>query len=132
MRHAAKTLLRNQTLLIGDFNTGVPYQDERSSELTCSAEFSELLARGWIDLWRIRHPDSRERSYYERPWLGYRIDHALGSPAFNQRVREIYYSHAEREAGISDHSSLHLLIRRQRRRDIPAPVISAADANINR
>jgi exodeoxyribonuclease-3 len=110
MRDLAPQQLHKPTLLTGDFNTGVPHQDERGAELTCSAEFVEVLKAGWIDLWRVRHPENRERSYYERRWLGYRIDHALGSPAFNQMVREIYYSHAEREAGVSDHSSLHVIV----------------------
>jgi exonuclease III len=80
MRDAAPTLLQTPTLLIGDLNTGIPQVDERDAELTCSAEFAEVLEAGWIDLYHIRNPESRERSFYERPWLGYRIDHALGSP----------------------------------------------------
>ncbi len=109
MRDAAPQLLQTATLLIGDINTGIPHVDERGAELTCSAEFGEVLDAGWIDLYRIRNPESRERSFYERPWLGYRIDHALGSPPFNERVRDVYYSHDERYAGISDHSSLHVI-----------------------
>ena len=93
MRSAARKMLQTPTLLIGDFNTGIPYIDERDAELTCAAEFREVLQAGWIDLYRVRHAESRERSFYERPWLGYRIDHALGSPSFNQYVREVFYSH---------------------------------------
>lgn len=110
MRDLAEPYLDRPTLLIGDFNTGIPHVDERGAELTCSAEFAEVLARGWIDLYRVRYPDSRERSFYERPWLGYRIDHALSSPSFNEAVREVFYSHDERYAGISDHSSLHVAV----------------------
>ncbi len=112
MRDAAREMLQTPTLLIGDFNTGIPYVDERGAELTCSAEFRQVLQAGWIDLYRVRHPQNRERSFYERPWLGYRIDHALGSPPFNQHVQEVFYSHDERYAGISDHSSLHLIVDR--------------------
>jgi exodeoxyribonuclease-3 len=115
MRDLAPQFLRRKALLVGDFNTGIPRLDERGAELTCSAEFAEVLMRGWIDLWRVRNPLSRERSYYERPWLGYRIDHALGSPPLNRCVRNIYYSHDERYAGISDHSSLHILLEFQGR-----------------
>lgn len=126
MRDAAASLLQKPVLLIGDFNTGIPHVDERGAELTCSAEFAEVLAAGWIDLYRVRHPESRERSFYERPWLGYRIDHALGSPPFDARVRRVYYSHAERYAGISDHSSLHVIVsgaaRRKSERKCSAPV----------
>ena len=110
-RDSAARLLRKPVLLVGDFNTGIPHVDERGAELTCSAEFREVLDAGWIDLYRVRNPDSRERSFYERPWLGYRIDHALGSPSINRRVQDIFYSHDERYAGISDHSSLHLCIQ---------------------
>jgi exonuclease III len=114
MRDAAPRLLQSPTLLIGDLNTGIPHVDERGTELTCAGEFREVLDAGWIDLYRVRNPESRERSFYERPWLGYRIDHALGSPLFHDRVQDVYYSHAERYAGISDHSSLHLIINEPR------------------
>jgi len=127
MRDLAAEYLNQSTLLIGDFNTGLPYKDERGSELTCSAEFREVLEAGWIDLYRVRNPESRERSFYERPWLGYRIDHALGSPSFDQCVRQIFYSHDERYAGISDHSSLHLILASSRGRDANKP-----DASIRR
>ena len=110
MRDAATQMSQTATLLIGDFNTGIPYVDERGAELTCSDEFRQVLQAGWVDLYRTRYPESRERSFYERPWLGYRIDHALGSPAFNEHVAEIFYSHDERYAGISDHSSLHVIL----------------------
>lgn len=125
MRDAAQEMLHTPTLLIGDFNTGIPYVDERGTELTCSAEFQEVLDAGWIDLYRARYPESRERSFYERPWLGYRIDHALGSPSFNQYVREIFYSHDERYAGISDHSSLHLIIELPRKRVRIKPTVQS-------
>jgi exodeoxyribonuclease III len=115
LRDAAREMLGTPTLLIGDFNTGIPRLDERGSELTCSTEFREVLEAGWIDLYRVRYPESRERSFYERPWLGYRIDHALGSASFNRYVREVFYSHDERYAGISDHSSLHLIIELPRK-----------------
>ncbi len=87
MRDLADDFLQRPTLLIGDFNTGLPHLDEWGAELTCADEFAEVLHAGWIDLYRMRYPQSRERSFYERPWLGYRIDHALGSPAFAHACR---------------------------------------------
>lgn len=114
MRDLAPQFLSRPTLLIGDFNTGIPQVDEHGAELTCSAGIRRSARRRWVDLYRMRNPESRERSFYERPSLGYRIDDALRSPPFNELVRDIYYSHQERFAGISDHSSIHVLVDRPR------------------
>jgi len=40
--------------------------------------------------------------------IGYRLDHALISPALLPRVVDVQYSHAERGKGMSDHSGLVL------------------------
>lgn len=78
-------------------------------DLTLVEEFGKLLG-GWTDVWRGRHPGVREWSWVQ-PWgrhVGYRLDHALVSPALLPRVADVRYSHAERESGVSDHSSLLL------------------------
>ena len=35
---------------------------------------------------------------------GFRLDHALTSRSLDARITNVRYSHAEREAGVTDHS----------------------------
>jgi exodeoxyribonuclease-3 len=110
IRQLPKTLLKKETLLIGDFNTGCRYWDEGRMDLSLVEEFGAVLGCGWTDVWRQRHPGIREWSWVE-PWgrhIGYRLDHALISPPLLTRVRDVRYSHVERETGVSDHSALVL------------------------
>jgi exonuclease III len=67
---------------------------------------------GFCDLWRQRYPDGREFSWYSHRGNGFRIDHAFLSPALAKRAGTVRYSHAERLAGLSDHSALILELSR--------------------
>ena len=105
-----KGMLKTETLLIGDLNTGCRYWDEGRMDLSLVEEFGAVLGCGWTDVWRQRNPGIREWSWVE-PWgrhIGYRLDHALVSPALLPRVSDVRYSHVERETGVSDHSVLVL------------------------
>lgn len=107
-----KALLKNDAMVMGDFNTGCRYWDEGRMDLSLVEEFGKLLGCGWSDVWRLRNPGVREWSWVE-PWgrhVGYRLDHALVSPPLLPRVTDVHYSHAERETGVSDHSVLILEI----------------------
>lgn len=99
--------LQQQTLLIGDFNTGRFHEDEAGATFACADQFEALLGQGWVDTWRSRNPEAREFSWYSRGWNnGFRLDQALASPSLDPRIKAVNYSHSEREAGISDHSML--------------------------
>ena len=99
--------LAEPSLIIGDFNTGLPFEDEKGNTFACTDEFRRLLAAGWIDAWRSRNLEAREFTWYStQAKNGFRIDHALASPSLNARITSIRYSHAEREARTSDHSAL--------------------------
>ena len=50
----------------------------------------------------------RDRRPKIRALGAYRLDHALVSPVLFPQLRDVRYSHAERETGVSDHSSLIL------------------------
>jgi exodeoxyribonuclease-3 len=93
-------------LAIGDFNTCRAYVDEAGAIDACAHFMDEVEAIGFCDLWRRRYPDGREYSWYSTRGNGFRIDHAFLSPALAARAGEIRYSHAERLAGLSDHSPL--------------------------
>jgi len=95
-------------LAIGDFNTCRAYVDEPGA-IDASAHYLDKVgAIGFCDLWRRRYPEGREFSWYSTRGNGFRIDHAFLSPALAARAGAVRYSHAERLAGLSDHSPLLL------------------------
>jgi len=104
--------LQAQSVAIGDFNTCRAYLDEPGAIDACAHFMDEIAAVGFCDLWRQRYPEGREFSWYSTRGNGFRIDHAFLSPALAGRAGEVRYSHAEREAGISDHSALILDLAR--------------------
>ena len=93
-------------LVIGDFNTGNFYEDEKNATFSCTREFNELKVNGLIDSWRSRNKDIKEFSWYSHAGNGFRIDHIFSTPIINDRIKDIYYSHNEREQKISDHSAM--------------------------
>jgi exonuclease III len=100
------------SLAIGDFNTCRAYVDEPGA-IDATAHFIDKIeAAGFCDLWRRRNPEGREFSWYSTRGNGFRIDHAFLSVAAAARTGEIRYSHAERLAGLSDHSPLLLDLKR--------------------
>ena len=95
-------------LAIGDFNTCRAYVDEPGA-IDATAHFMDKVeAIGFCDLWRRRYPEGREFSWYSTRGNGFRIDHAFLSPALAADAGAVRYSHAERLAGLSDHSPLIL------------------------
>jgi exodeoxyribonuclease III len=94
-------------LIVGDLNTGAPYRDEHRATLYCADQFLQLEGLGWVDAWRRFHgPARKEWSWVfpRRRSYGYRLDHAFCTPPLAERLMACRYSHAERQARISDHS----------------------------
>lgn len=103
--------LTGNSLLIGDFNCGIPLQDSDTKTFYATHLFQQLLQNGWCDLWRSRHPNAREFTWIStRKSNGFRYDHALGSACFDERVLSVEYDHDVREKKYSDHSSLLLTV----------------------
>ncbi len=94
------------TLVIGDFNSGRRLEDEEGSSLSGTRFFARLAGMGYRDAWRRTHPGVREFSWFSHAGRGVRIDHAWVSAPLAERVAAAWYSHEERESGISDHSAL--------------------------
>ena len=109
VRHAAANV-DGPYLLIGDFNTCEAGVDAYKTPLAGSDQFVAIRNAGYVDLWRTTNTTT------EHTWFsfgrggvqlnGFRIDHALASPALAQRARACRYSHVEREGRLSDHSIL--------------------------
>ena len=95
-------------LAIGDFNTCRPYLHEAGAIDPVAHYMGRVEQIGFCDLWRRRYPAGREYSWYSTRGNGFRIDHAFLSASLAARAGPIRYSHAERLAGLSDHSPLIL------------------------
>lgn len=104
-------------ILIGDLNAGRHYLDEQGATFSCTRLLGELSAMGYEDAWRRMNSGGREYSWFSHEGKGFRIDHALVSRALASRVKACWYSHNEREQGLSDHSMMVLELA-------PAPVNS--------
>ncbi len=95
------------SILIGDFNCGIPFEDSETQTFYATHLFQQLLSCGWSDAWRQRNPKAREYTWVSAgKGNGFRYDHALVSDELNQRVLEVKYDHSVREQKISDHSLL--------------------------
>ena len=110
VRHA-KLRLDQRYLLIGDFNSGESLVDTEKYQFTSGDRFLALRSLGLVDTWRAEHGDKREYSWFSFgrgnvQLNGFRLDHALASPMLAECVSSCRYSHAEREARLSDHSIL--------------------------
>ncbi|TSA35538.1 MAG: hypothetical protein D4R65_04325 [Verrucomicrobiaceae bacterium] len=92
--------------IVGDFNTGLHFHDEKSATFSCTAEFKALSKSGLVDSWRNRHPNTKEFSWYSNHGNGFRIDHAFASLEADPLIQRVYYDHKPREAKITDHSAL--------------------------
>lgn len=108
---AARGRAGKPTLCIGDFNTGKHFLDEKGATLVSAPYMDRMEEAGFVDLWRARNPERREFTWFSNAGNGYRLDHAFASPSLAERVTDLFYSHAERTDGISDHSALILDVR---------------------
>jgi exodeoxyribonuclease-3 len=97
-------------LIMGDLNAGRHHLDEQGATFTCTRCLGELASMGYRDAWRDGNGGEREYSWYSHGGSGFRIDHAIASAPLAERVRACWYSHAERESGLSDHSALLLSV----------------------
>ena len=101
-----RALREQATLLIGDLNCGIPFEDSDTKTFANTHQFQALLKRGWTDSWRSRHPTTREFTWVSPRNNGYRYDHCLSSASFDSQITRIHYDHSVRETGLSDHSAL--------------------------
>jgi exonuclease III len=92
--------------LVGDFNTGRHRLDEDGATFGQTASMGRLSAMGYVDAWRTRNGRKREPSWVSHQGAGFRIDHAFVSAPLAARLEDAWYSHSERQTGLSDHSSM--------------------------
>jgi exonuclease III len=108
---AAKRRQNEAFILLGDFNAGRHLVDEEGETFTCTRLLGEIATYGFVDAWRVCHPEKREYTWYSHEGRGFRIDHAFLSTPLAPRLLSCELSHRERESGLSDHSALVLDLR---------------------
>jgi exonuclease III len=97
--------LEENSLIIGDLNTGIPFEDSETKSFEHTFLFQQLLRDGWVDAWRSRNKDKREYTWIStKQKNGFRYDHALVSEKLNKAIIDIRYDHEVRLSKISDHS----------------------------
>ena len=107
------SFLSENSLIIGDLNTGIPFEDSETKSFEHTFLFQQLLRDGWVDAWRARHKNKREYTWIStKHHNGFRYDHALASPPLNKKIKQVSYNHDVRLKGYSDHSMLLLDINR--------------------
>jgi exonuclease III len=104
-----KDFLAENSLIIGDLNCGIPFEDSETKSFEHTFLFQQLLRDGWVDAWRSRNKEKREFTWIStKQKNGFRYDHALASKSVNNVITEVKYDHDVRLNGISDHSLLIL------------------------
>ena len=96
-------------LFIGDVNTGTDEldRDPRGTVYTAPEYMALITAAGYRDLWRTRHPEAREYTWFSpQAGNGFRLDHAFATPELDARVVGCRYDQAARLSGASDHAAM--------------------------
>ncbi len=93
-------------LIVGDFNTGRHRLDETGSTFTSTPLLGELTTRGYADAYRSLDSNGRDHSWVSHAGAPFRLDHAYVAPPLIECVKDVSYSHAERESGLSDHAPM--------------------------
>lgn len=102
-----RSLIKTNTLLIGDLNCGIPLEDSQTDSFFATQYFQTMLNDGWIDSWRSRNKEAREFTWISSVRKnGFRYDQALSSSSFDQQIKKIYYDHTVRDNKYSDHSAM--------------------------
>ena len=102
-----RAYLKEPTLLVGDLNSGKQGIDGPDTFVFFEGAFLEKLeSQGWTDGFRHFHDSAQEFTWCSHRHNGYRLDYAFSSPPMTDRLDAAWHSHAEREAGLSDHSML--------------------------
>ena len=97
-------------IIVGDFNTGKHFLDEKGSSFYCSEYLFEFERKGMVDAWRFINDNKKEYSWYSNVGNGFRIDHVFLKESLKKNIVDCYYKHSYRENNISDHSLLKLFI----------------------
>jgi exonuclease III len=97
-------------IIVGDFNTGKHFIDEKGKTFYCSEYFDILETNEMIDAWRLINGEKKEYSWYSNAGSGFRLDHFFIKSNLKSKIKSCEYVHKYREEKISDHSMMKLII----------------------
>ena len=95
-------------ILVGDFNTGINYVDQKGNSFWYEDDLKKLLKDQYSDAFRLINDDKKEYSWYSHQGNGYRYDHTFIHNNLIPVVKDCKYIHSWREEGLSDHSPMIL------------------------
>jgi exodeoxyribonuclease-3 len=103
----------NRSVLVGDLNVLEPEHRPRYGwfEEWEYALYSDLLAAGWVDAYRLKEPSEMEHSWVGYEGDGYRYDHAFVSADLAHEVVACSYLHETRDGDLTDHSAMTLELK---------------------
>ena len=100
--HYARERRHDAGVIIGDFSTG----EVDGLAFKYPEYLKTLLDLGWYDAYRHFHSRPVDPTWHDGTGRGFRVDYAFVSALAMPRLARAWHSHAEREIGCSDHSSL--------------------------
>ncbi len=113
-KHELFSLLQSEiethspALIMGDFNTGKNFIDQKGDSFWFTKELKDLEKSGMVDAFRHVHGEVESYSWYSHQGNGYRYDHIYTSEDLLPVIRNCDYLHKGRENKLSDHSPMIL------------------------
>lgn len=98
----------SQHILMGDFNTGRNYVDQKGDSFWYTDKLTMLEQMGFRDAFRHLNGEVREYSWFSHHGNGFRYDQCYVSKGLLPNIHKCEYSHQERENQKSDHSAMIL------------------------
>ena len=96
------------SILVGDFNTGINYVDQKGNSFWYTDKLEALAKEGYVDGFREKNGQVKEYSWYSHQGNGYRYDHIYLHRDLLPIANSCYYLHEWRENKLSDHSPIVL------------------------
>jgi len=100
----------NPAIIMGDFNTGKNFIDQKKDSFWYTEDLKKLEALGMQDAFRHIHGQVEAYSWFSHQGNGYRYDHIYVHEDLLPLVKNCDYIHKAREEKLSDHSPMVLEI----------------------
>jgi exodeoxyribonuclease III len=95
-------------IIVGDYNTGHNYIDQKGDSFWYQAELQALEKTGYLDAFRYKKGMAEEYSWFSHQGNGFRYDHTYVHETLIPIVKDCYYLHEWRQNNLSDHSPMVL------------------------
>ena len=96
------------TLVMGDFNTGKNFIDQKGDSFWYTADLAKLEKAGMRDAFRHLHGPVEAYSWYSHQGNGFRYDHIYASVDLLPIIKKCDYVQEAREQKLSDHAPMLL------------------------